>query len=582
MSAHSDPNTSGKRQAETQESDVKPQKRARTQEEELVQEAEAIKTPHLETLLPADLSFILDRIIRKLPYTEKGLNVLEKPIPKPDQLTGDVLTWLYLAGMVPLYRSALATSALQKKFEETDDTFHDHHQAVMHGKKALSPSEAAKKLASEQQKHPMAIGRPFETTGPSVSIYHPVFSEFKTLINDPNAAPPEDVVTAFNLIQAASKMYDKEDARNNALRPIIEALLHRGILGLPSGYSFIPDGIVWGDIAVGSVPLLIVEAKNEIGAGGSDPNIQGAFSFRKFWVEVEPPISNLQNACCCPTFVLSVAGPHIALHGAILAGQFIVQPLTETLGLANFPNPYGRAQYIAKIMVSLRHCLDTLDNFYKGVIPADTLQRTNISPIFRQYDGGDGEKVTLTYTGPNLLSDRVGRALFNARATRPNDEQSISVKVKFTTQYCQAAHALLAESNLAPKLRHCEKLDDDWIVVVMDSVAGIDMESAEPKSLSPSAFEDIERAMGALHGAGWVFGDLRPPNIMLCERDIPGSGTRKGAMLVDFDWAGKENEQRYPPALNPEIKWPEGVVGGGIIKMEHDDSMLELLKAGKL
>ncbi|KIO15452.1 hypothetical protein M407DRAFT_241700 [Tulasnella calospora MUT 4182] len=69
---------------------------------------------------------------------------------------------------------------------------------------------------------------------------------------------------------------------------------------------------------------------------------------------------------------------------------------------------------------------------------------------------------------------------------------------------------------------------------------------------------------------------------MLCERDIPGFGSRKGAMLVDFDWAGKENEQRYPPALNPEIKWPEGAVGGGIIKMEHDDRMLELLKADEL
>ncbi|KIO16990.1 hypothetical protein M407DRAFT_229930 [Tulasnella calospora MUT 4182] len=423
----------------------------------------------------------------------------------------------------------------------------------------------------------MAIGRPFETTGPPIAIYHTVFSEFKTFVKSPDPAPPKDVVTALNLMHAAAEVYRNEDARIKSIRPIIEDLLKRRMFGLPAGYSFNPDGVIWCDTAL--VPLLVMEAENEIGTGGSGPDIQGAFTVRKLWVEDKSPI---QNICCCPSFVLSVVGPHITIHGAIFADQFIVQPLTETLGLANYPDPFGRAQYIAKIMVALRRCLEALEDFYHGLIPADIPQRANISPIFRQYDGGDGERVTLTYTSPNLLSARVGRAMFNAQAKRPNDGQSISVKVKFTTRYCPAAHALLAEINLAPKLRHCEKLEDGWIVVVMDSVTGIDMESAEQRSLSPSAFEDIERAIGALHGTGWVFGDLRPPSIMLCERDIPGVGTRKGAMLVDFDWAGKENEQRYPPVLNPDIKWPEGVEEGGIIKMEHDDRMLELLKAGEL
>ncbi|KIO17350.1 hypothetical protein M407DRAFT_85083 [Tulasnella calospora MUT 4182] len=428
----------------------------------------------------------------------------------------------------------------------------------------------------------MAIGRPFETTGPPISIYHTVFSEFKTHIEAPNAAPPEDVVTAFHLIQAAAKVYPNENARLRSIRPFIEKLLKRLVPRLPAGYSFDPDGVALYDAPVGLVPLLVMEAKNDIGAGGSDPDVQGAFSFRKMWAEEDSPISEVPNVCCCPSFVLSVAGPHITIHGAIFADQFIVQPLTETLGLANFPNPYERAQYIAKIMVALRHCLEALEKFYSGLTPSDIPQRANFSPIFREYYARDGKKVALTYTGPNLLPDRVGRAMFNARAKLLDDEEGIFVKVKFTPQYCEAAHALLAASDLAPRLHHCEKLKDGWTAVVMDSVDGRDMESAKQRSLSPSALEDIERAIGALHGAGWVFGDLRPPNIMLCERDILGGGTRKGAMLVDFDWAGKENEQRYPPALNPEIKWPEGVVGGGIIKMEHDDRMLALLKTGEL
>ncbi|KIO31818.1 hypothetical protein M407DRAFT_58480, partial [Tulasnella calospora MUT 4182] len=294
-------------------------------------------------------------------------------------------------------------------------------------------------------------GRPFETTGPPISIYHTVFSEFKTLIEAPNAAPPEDVVTAFHLIQAAAKVYPNETARLRSLRPLIEVLLKHQIPRLPAGYLCAPDGVALYDSPVGLVPLLVMEAKNEIGAGGSDPDIQGAFSFRKMWVEEDSPVPNV---CCCPSFVLSVAGPHITIHGAIFAGQFIVQPLTETLGLANFPNPFERAQYIAKIMVALRHCLEALEKFYSGLTPANTPQRANFSPIFREYYARDGQKVTLTYTGPNLLPDRVGRAMFNARAKRLDDEEGISVKVKFTTQYCEAAHALLAASDLAPRLHH--------------------------------------------------------------------------------------------------------------------------------
>lgn len=30
-----------------------------------------------------------------------------------------------------------------------------------------------------------------------------------------------------------------------------------------------------------------------------------------------------------------------------------------------------------------------------------------------------------------------------------------------------------------------------------------------------------------------------------------------GAMVVDFDWAGKEGEARYPATMNKDINWPE-------------------------
>ncbi|KAG8891180.1 hypothetical protein FRC01_014852, partial [Tulasnella sp. 417] len=247
------------------------------------------------SLVPAELDILLDLMTAKEPYVKGGVEVLEAGIPKPDSLTDpgtiSALSTLnaVLAEMVPLYRSALA---LREIFEETCDTFYDRDQAIMHGRRARTPSEAAKAsdVASEQRKHPMAIGRPFETTGPPIFIYHTVFSDFKALMEGPDAAPPQDVVTAFSLIQAAATVYPSEDDHLNAMRPFIEALLDRSFVRLPdSGQSFDPDGLILGRTTAGLVPLLVMEAENEIAPGGRDPDIQGAFSFRKLWVEEKSP-----------------------------------------------------------------------------------------------------------------------------------------------------------------------------------------------------------------------------------------------------------------------------------------------------
>jgi hypothetical protein len=46
-------------------------------------------------------------------------------------------------------------------------------------------------------------------------------------------------------------------------------------------------------------------------------------------------------------------------------------------------------------------------------------------------------------------------------------------------------------------------------------------------------------------------------------------------MLLDFDWAGKENEVCYPIRVNHEgIKRPEGAQDNKPIKKDHDTFML--------
>ena len=49
-------------------------------------------------------------------------------------------------------------------------------------------------------------------------------------------------------------------------------------------------------------------------------------------------------------------------------------------------------------------------------------------------------------------------------------------------------------------------------------------------------------------------------------------------MLVDFDWAGKIGEVRYPSNINiTGVEQPKGVFDGQLITVEHDLEMLGYL-----
>ncbi|KIO25688.1 hypothetical protein M407DRAFT_75345 [Tulasnella calospora MUT 4182] len=167
--------------------------------------------------------------------------------------------------------------------------------------------------------------------------------------------------------------------------------------------------------------------------------------------------------------------------------------------------------------------------------------------------------------------------MFFADAKQPCDEEGACVLVRFTARYGREAHALLAANDLAPQLLHYEELEKGWAVVVMNFVEGLNLDKAKQWVVPSQTLKDVEEALRVLHETKLVFGDLRRPNIVLCKRDAPGGGTEQGGKLVDFDWAGKHDEQRYPLSLSPDNEWAEGMKGGGIMKKEHDIAMFNLL-----
>jgi hypothetical protein len=96
------------------------------------------------------------------------------------------------------------------------------------------------------------------------------------------------------------------------------------------------------------------------------------------------------------------------------------------------------------------------------------------------------------------------------------DDTTQEVVVKFTARYNEAAHRILAEAQLAPKLHFCERVVGGLYMVVMDRVDGKSIwQLREEETPVPAVVSKVvERAVRLLHEKNIVIGDLRDPNIL--------------------------------------------------------------------
>ena len=111
-------------------------------------------------------------------------------------------------------------------------------------------------------------------------------------------------------------------------------------------------------------------------------------------------------------------------------------------------------------------------------------------------------------------------------------------------------------------------------MVVMDRADGKSVwQLREDKIPIPTIVsERVGVAVHLLHENNIVFGDLRDPNILY-------DASKDCVVLVDFDWAGKDGESRYPATLNLSNAWAEEVLPYGIMCKAHDVWQLNRLIA---
>jgi hypothetical protein len=143
---------------------------------------------------------------------------------------------------------------------------------------------------------------------------------------------------------------------------------------------------------------------------------------------------------------------------------------------------------------------------------------------------------------------------------------NVLAKVVFRS-YGKNVHTHLAAKHMAPRLYGTSDVQGVASVVVMGLLEDGWMtlfdyrenrhRNGIPDDARRRLVERVEEILDCLETGGMVHGDLRMANIML------KAGEEEKAVLIDFDWAGRVGEARYPITRSDDLGYP-GRPGGPI------------------
>ncbi|KAK0458352.1 uncharacterized protein EV420DRAFT_1270690 [Desarmillaria tabescens] len=407
---------------------------------------------------------------------------------------------------------------------------------------------------------------------PPIELYHCIFASFQADIHDESLHVPAQVVQlTTELVRIVSQISPDESARQSPTRNILSQLLNSPVFQklnpnkTNSAYILQFQRRSPPMVAAG---VICVE-KAELGWDG-EGSVQGSFSYAQYWTQKDIQREHIFKACCCPSFIVSIAGLWIVILGAIFRTLPIVQRLTDYLWLGNSrANDDNHALRLARVFQSLRLAIDDLEKYYQDL-------PTRFFPDITEYN--DGTKVVrFQYLQP-LEVDEVCM-MFLAKLDDAHGEEQ--VVVKFVQRYGAEAHRLLASKGKASALKYCGPISSNgkyWYgslqMVVMEFLHGQAVAQKYEGSILETLHEAVRGAVQILHDQSFVPGDIRTPNIVI----VDGAGDEGERMrIVDFDWAGEQGKVRYPMHLSDYIRNIYGVKDYDMITFQHDMQMVDAL-----
>ncbi|KAJ7601735.1 hypothetical protein DFH06DRAFT_1024993 [Mycena polygramma] len=328
------------------------------------------------------------------------------------------------------------------------------------------------------------------------------------------------------------------------------------------GTQYKPDG--WHCIIAGDEdsPWSLFEAKPEMGEGGGEPHWQGM----RYYIELTKKQAGTYPRARLPQF-LGIYWATLDISAAVWNGKKpVLQKLHPTLLAFDWHDTdIQAAGHAARVFCAYRSAFLKTGEYRS--IPFDHLPDPQYPDVCSYTSLSDGSIQQFQYR--SQVPDKL---LFQAEG---KDEQKLMVK--FTQRYSQELHSFCAAAGFAPKLLGCEAIGAGWNIVVMQDLTSTHSIVSDADQVPTPAIHRFKDFVAAMHGNGFVHGDIRAPNLLMSDN------AQGELLLIDFDWGGKDSVSKYPwnlhPILqnDPPLRRPHDAQGGGPITKEHDTEMLNML-----
>ncbi|CAG8838437.1 38653_t:CDS:2, partial [Gigaspora margarita] len=312
------------------------------------------------------------------------------------------------------------------------------------------------------------------------------------------------------------------------------------------------------------VLLVNLEVKPEPGTNGNC-YIQNDAYYKEFVIKSRNQKSEFYNRTCLPAFLINLDGPNISISGAVCAPFIVCDRLTDIYPLDIITYDNAKADDVARVFLALKNSIHLLKDYYNSVYESREIS-CNTSPWFPRINKIDLEEGTATIKYKEKHS--IYRNLWIVEIQTENAQEK--GLVKFTQKYSKEAHSTCFELGLAPRLWAVNNLQQGWKIVVMEYLEEHKPLHTFNSELLSQTENVVKNAVKLFHDSGYVHGDLRDENIMAKYKN--GEIDIK---FVDFDWAGREGEAKYPESLNPTINWHLDVGWHKLIKREHDNHLVD-------
>lgn len=282
--------------------------------------------------------------------------------------------------------------------------------------------------------------------------------------------------------------------------------------------------------------------------------------------------------------MIASGGAWLSILGGVFTDRFIVQKLTDMMWIGLSTMHEDRRVYrVARVLLALGNSVRELQKFYNRTMVPGRVPEFNLHvphprnfPYPNSFVDHDNQLVKFKYMA--CLENDSRCVTYVAQIEGSNTQERIVVK--FVDRYGAEVHRFLADRNYAPRLRYYGPLPQETIydippegntaavqshntytgglgpsvaapmmMVVMDYV------QPHPEPVPDEAGRQITSVLDRLHENGYVFGDLRRPNVLF--------DSDSQVKLIDLDWAGRYDVANLPSDQRAQIMARRAKMDGG-------------------